>query len=174
MGSKGSKMREPSREDLGVLLRKTSYDRDTICAWYTAFSRHSSGRNVMKVEDMLRMCSMHQGSHLSGRRLANLFTEGERGEVKFTDFLTDHYVATQGSERDKLTRLFRLCDEDKDGYISGEDLTQTLAAWCGESENHSHVRQLIFTEEKSNISEEQFIKQCELLISDQARQVLLL
>merc|ERR1719410_2988893 len=100
MGSKGSKPREPNREDLGVLLRKTSYDRETICAWYTAFSRHSSGRNVMKVEDMLRMCSTYQGSRLTGERLANLFTEGERGEVRFTDFLTDHYVATQGSQRD--------------------------------------------------------------------------
>merc|ERR1712154_201211 len=123
-----------------------------------AFRRHSSGRNVMKVEDMLRMCSTYQGSRLTGERLANLFTEGERGE---------------GSQRDKLARLFKLCDGDRDGYISGQDLTETLAAWSRQTDDHSQLRQLIFTRENSNICEEQFIKQCELLISDQAIQVLL-
>ena len=174
MGSSGSKKREPSREDLRVLLRETSYDKETICAWYSAFRRHSSGRNVMKVEDMARMCSLYEGSHLTGEKLASLLCEGEREEVRFTDFLTDHYVATRGSQRDRLARLFRLCDADKDGLISSEDLTGTLSAWSRQTDNHSQVSQLIFTKEnRRSISEEQFITQCELLISDQALQVLL-
>ena len=173
MGSKGSKSREPSSEDLRVLLRETSYDKETICAWYSAFRRHSSGRNVMKVEEMARMCSFYEGSQVTGEKLASLLCEGERGEVRFTDFLTDHYVATRGSQRDRLTRLFRLCDADKDGFITGEDLTGTLSAWSRQTENHHQVRQLIFTKENRSLSEEQFISQCELLISDQTLQVLL-
>ena len=173
MGSQGSKTGEPSREDLGLLLRETNYDKETICAWYSAFRRHSGGGNVMKVEDMLRMCSRYEGSQLTGERLARLFCEGERGEVRFTDFLTDHYVATRGSQRDKLARLFRLCDTDRDGFISGEDLTETLASWERQTDQHQQVRDLIFTKENRNISQEQFIRQCELLISDRALQVLL-
>ena len=174
MGSQGSKTREPSREDLGLLLRQTNYDKETICAWYSAFSRHSGGGNVMKVEDMLRMCSRYEGGQLTEDRLARLFCEGEeRGEVRFTNFLTDHYVTTRGSQRDKLARLFRLCDSDRDGFISGEDLTDTLAAWDKDTGRHQQVRELIFSQEERNISQEQFIRQCELLISDQALQVLL-
>ena len=154
-------------------MRETNYDKGTICAWYSAFRRHSGGGNVMKVEDMVRMCSRYEGSQLTGERLGRLFCEGGRGEVRFTDFLTDHYVATRGSQRDRLARLFRLCDTDRDGYISGEDLTETLASWGKEADNHTQVRDLIFTQENRNISQEQFIRQCELLISDQAVQVLL-
>ena len=173
MGSKGSKTREPSREDLRVLLRKTSFDQETICAWYSAFTRHSGGRNVMKIEDMMRISSLYWGSQVTGERLASLFSEGERGEVRFTDFLTDHYVATRGSQRDRLVRLFRLCDGDKDGYICGEDLSETLSACNQETDNQDQVRQLIFTGQNRKISEEQFIRQCELLISNQEIRVLL-
>ena len=173
MGSKGSKTREPSREDLKVLLRNTSYDKETICAWYSAFTRHSAGRSVMKVEDMTRMVSLYEGSQVTGERLATLFSEGERGQVSFTDFLTDHYVATRGSERARLARLFRLCDGDKDGAISGEDLSRTLSAWCGQTDgqHQDQVRQLIFSRGERAVSQEQFINQCQLLIADRALQV---
>ena len=168
MGSHGSKTRKPSEEELDVLLRTTSFDKETICAWYRAFTRHSGGSNVMEVKEMMRISSYYCGRHvLRDGRLASMFSEGEGGKVSFTEFLTVHYLTTQGPQRDRLLWLFRLCDADKDGYISGEDLMETMSTCFENNRNTDQIRELIFRCNKT-MSEDQFIKQCELLISNQA------
>ena len=166
MGSTGSKTEtRPSKSELRRLVRDTTYDEQTIVAWYQVFTRYSGGRNVIRVEDLLSMCSKYERRQMpSEERLGRLFSHGESREVTFTDFLTSQYVASHGSQTDKLTRLFRLCDADGDGLISLKDLNDTFSSWGEHTDER--VKQQLFTVSSNSVSEFEFITKCQRLISN--------
>ena len=164
MGSKVSKTEsELSREDLAELLRETTYDEETIRAWYQVFTRYSGGRNVIQVDDLLQMCSKYERRQLASEQsLRRMFCEKEAGKVGFSDFLTAQYVSTHGTRTEKLARLFRVCDTDRDGYISPTDLSNTIPEWAQQEE----TKKQIFHDNNGNITENEFIRKCELVISN--------
>ena len=162
MGCRASKTdRGLSREDLTELMSRTTYSEETIGAWYQVFTKYSGGGNVIKVEDLLNMCSKYDRRP---ERLGSFFCERENGEVAFAEFLTAQYVSTHGTQTEKLARLFRLCDTNRDGFISSQDFRRVASSWGQNTE--TEVQQRIFLKDNRAISENEFIRKCEAMISD--------
>ena len=166
MGSSGSKKEaRPSKAELERLLKETSYDEETILAWYCVFTRYSGGSEVIKTEDLLAMSRKYDRRRIpSGQKVGRLFCREDSPQVTFSDFLTAQYVASHGSQAEKLARLFRLCDTDQDGEISFQDLSTTFSDWGEETEER--LRQQLFTMNKKTISQYDFIRKCQGLISN--------
>jgi Ca2+-binding EF-hand superfamily protein len=101
----------------------------------------SEGKGRVSVQDVRD--ALQDGSERAAvllQQLAPLHDEDTLTLTEFTSLVTKRY--DDGGDADDMTRMFRLFDKDKKGYIELKDLKR-IAAELGENMTDAELREMV-------------------------------
>lgn len=127
-GLKGPKKRKLSKETLGRLRHCTSFNDKELKAWHREFhSGCSSGVMSQKdFEDIYKSVYNEKDVKEYASHIFRTFDTNGDQTIDFTEFMIGLSITGRGTKEDKLRWTFNMCDVDKSGSVSQEQLADII------------------------------------------------